>query len=96
MTSVSTWPRARPLAVPLLVMATLMGCTASSPATASETASPDATIVAEVASYQLVANQPGRLLLALLSGDGRWLSFGNVRVSYTFLGTGSATASHRC
>jgi hypothetical protein len=93
MTSVSTWPRARPLAVPLLVMATLMGCTASSPATASETASPDATIVAEVASYQLVANQPGRLLLALLSGDGRWLSFGNVRVSYTFLGTGSGSPS---
>src|SRR5258706_189445 len=43
-------------------------------------------IVAEVASYQLVANQPGRLLVALLTADNRWVSFGSVGVSFAFLG----------
>jgi hypothetical protein len=43
-------------------------------------------IVAEVASYQLVANQPGRLLVALLTADNRWVSFGSVAVSFAFLG----------
>jgi hypothetical protein len=42
-------------------------------------------IVAEVASYQLVANQPGRLLVALLTADNRWVSFGSVAVSFAFL-----------
>jgi hypothetical protein len=51
-------------------------------------------IVAEVASYQLVVNQPGRLLVALLSADNRWLSFGSVGLSFRFLGdaTGSPSA----
>jgi hypothetical protein len=43
-------------------------------------------IVAEVASYQLVANQPGRLLVALLTADNRWVSFGSVAMSFAFLG----------
>ena len=43
-------------------------------------------IVAEVASYQLVANQPGRLLVALLTADNRWVSFGSVALSFAFLG----------
>jgi hypothetical protein len=44
-------------------------------------------IVAEVASYQLVANRPGRLLIALLTADNRWLSFGAVGLSFSYLGT---------
>jgi hypothetical protein len=43
-------------------------------------------IVAEVASYQLVANQPGRLLVALLTADNLWVSFGSIAVSFAFLG----------
>jgi len=58
------------------------------------TASPAASgagIVAEVASYQHVANQAGRLLVALISADNRWLSFGSVQLSFGYLGEGSET-----
>ena len=60
------------------------------------TASPAASgagIVAEVASYQHVANQPGRLLVALISADNRWLSFGNIQLSFGYLGEGAETPS---
>jgi hypothetical protein len=50
-------------------------------------------IVAEVVSYQLVANQPGRLLVALLTADNRWLSFGSIGVSFTYLGDAVETPS---
>jgi hypothetical protein len=53
----------------------------------------DQAIVAEVATFQLVADQPGRLLVALLTGDNRWLSFGSVGVSFSYLGDGTDTAS---
>jgi hypothetical protein len=43
-------------------------------------------IVAEVASYELVARRPGRLLVALLAADNRWLSFGSVDMRFTFMG----------
>jgi hypothetical protein len=89
MSTVSPRSRSRLVTIVGLVATVLTGCTASSLVTATDTASPDGAVVAEVASYQLVANQPGRLLLALLSGDGRWLSFGTVRLSYAFLGQGS-------
>jgi hypothetical protein len=48
-------------------------------------------IVAQVASYQLVAHHRTRLLVALLSNDNRWLSFGSVPMSFTFLGDGTAS-----
>ena len=60
------------------------------------TASPAASgagIVAEVASYQHVANQAGRLLVALISADNRWLSFGSVQLSFGYLGEGAETPS---
>ena len=50
-------------------------------------------IVAEVVSYQLVANQPGRLLVALLTADNRWLSFGSLGVSFEYLGDAVGTPS---
>jgi hypothetical protein len=50
-------------------------------------------IVAEVASYQLVAHQPGRLLVAILTADNLWLSFGSVGMSFSYLGDGAGTAS---
>jgi hypothetical protein len=61
--------------------------------TASLAASPAASggIVSEVASYQLVVDRPGRLIVALLSADNRWLSFGAVQMSFAFLGDGKAS-----
>jgi hypothetical protein len=53
----------------------------------------DQGIVAEVATYQLVVNQPGRLLVALLTADNRWLSFGRVGVGFSYLGDGAGTPS---
>ena len=53
----------------------------------------DQRIVAEVATYQLVANQSGRLLVALLTADNRWLSFGSVGVTFSYLGDRAGTPS---
>jgi hypothetical protein len=61
--------------------------------TALASPSPTGSIVAEVASYQLVANRPGRLIVALLSADNRWLSFGTVEMSFAFLGDGTSSPS---
>lgn len=52
----------------------------------------DATIVAEVVSYQIVANRPVRLLVALWNADGRWVSFGNIDLAFSFLGDRTSTA----
>lgn len=49
-------------------------------------------IIAEVASYEMVAGQSGRLLVALLAADNRWLSFGSVPVRFEYLGSGGASA----
>jgi hypothetical protein len=49
-------------------------------------------IVAQVATAQLVADEPGRLLVALLSADNQWLSFGSVQVSFSYLGDGSSAS----
>jgi hypothetical protein len=48
-------------------------------------------IVAQVATAQLVADEPGRLLVALLGSDNRWLSFGSVAMSFTYLGDGAGS-----
>ncbi|MEO8228589.1 MAG: hypothetical protein ABI628_02380 [Chloroflexota bacterium] len=48
-------------------------------------------IVAEVVSYQLVTRQPGRLLVALLTADNRWLSFGSVGLGFSYLGDGTGS-----
>jgi hypothetical protein len=48
-------------------------------------------IVAEVASYQLIAEKPGRLLVALLTNDNRWLSFGAVDMTFSYLGEATGT-----
>ena len=73
-----------------LFVATMAGCRMASPAPPFPAS---AAIVAEVASYQLVANQPGRLLVALLTGDNRWLSFGSVRVRFSYLGDGQGSSA---
>jgi hypothetical protein len=68
-----------------LVVAVAIGC--GGPVTRSSAGpSPGSGIVAEIASYQVVARQPGRLLVALFAADNRWLSFGSIAVRFTFLG----------
>jgi hypothetical protein len=76
-----------------LLVVTLSSCAtpAQSPRTTPSTN--DQGIVAEVATYQLVANQSGRLLVALLTGDNRWLSFGSVAMSFSYLGDDAGTLS---
>jgi hypothetical protein len=89
------WPRralGRTVCFALLV-ATLSGCAKPAQGPAATPAVSGQGIVAEVASYQQVANQPGRLLVALLSADNRWLSFGSVEVSFSYLGDKTGTPS---
>jgi hypothetical protein len=84
--------RVGPAAVGLMLIAVIGGC--ASPA-GNDAATPSATggtgVVAEVASFQQVVDKPGRLLVALLSGDNRWVSFGSVRMSFKYLGSSTAS-----
>ncbi|MGZ8528583.1 MAG: hypothetical protein ACXWWR_07285, partial [Candidatus Limnocylindrales bacterium] len=86
-------PRSGRIALIVLLVVTLSSCAAPAPSLMT-TASPSGQgIVAEVATYRLVANQPGRLLVALLTADNRWLSFGSVGVSFSYLGDQGGTPS---
>ncbi len=92
-------PRRRPrgsgsFAFVAALVVTISGCAA--PVASSITAPPSTdanAIVAEVVSYQLVAERPGRLLVALLTADNRWLSFGRVDVHFSYLGDAGGTPS---
>jgi hypothetical protein len=92
LTRASPWQRYGRFAFPVLLAVTVSSCAApaQSPTT---TPSNDPGVVAEVASFELVVNQPGRLLIALIAADNRWLSFGSVGVSLSYLGDGAATPS---
>jgi hypothetical protein len=81
------WPHRVAFIGLLVVVLTSCVTPGQGPATAPATKDPG--IVAEVATYQLVAEQSGRLLVALLSADDRWLSFGDVGVSFDYLGDAS-------
>ncbi len=69
----------------LLALGMLAACASPGPNPASA-ADPSDAIVAEVVSYQVVADQPGRLLVALFAADQRWVSFGSIGTSFRFLG----------
>ena len=43
----------------------------------------DARFVAEVASYQHVADEPSRFAVGLIGRGGQWVSFGNVSLTFT-------------
>ena len=74
-----------------LLVVVLASCVTPGQGLATAPAATDPGIVAEVATYQLVVEQPGRLLVALLSADDRWLSFGDVGVRFEYLGDGSGS-----
>jgi hypothetical protein len=85
--------RSRRFALGSLLVAMLTGCAAAG---GGPTLTPSANshgIIAEVASYEIVASHPARLLVALLAADNRWLSFGSVAMSYTFFGDGPGSPS---
>ena len=82
-------PRARPVLMLAVLALTIAACSG-----AAFTPVPTGPgIVAEVASYELVAGQPGRLLVALIAADNRWLSFGTVPVRFAYLGDGGSSPS---
>lgn len=76
-----------------LLVVTVSSCAAPAQVPTTTSSANDQGIVAEVATYQLVASQPGRLLVALLAADNRWLSFGSVGMSFSYLGNTTATPS---
>jgi hypothetical protein len=76
-----------------LLALTASSCAAQAQSPITSPSGGDRDIVAEVVSYQLVAEQPGRLLVALLTADNRWLSFGSVAVSFSYVGTAAGTPS---
>ncbi|HEY8636832.1 MAG TPA: hypothetical protein VIL81_06160 [Candidatus Limnocylindrales bacterium] len=86
-------PRSGRIGFIALLVVTLSSCAgpAQSPVTTPSTN--DQGIVAEVATYQVVADRSGRLLVALLTADNRWLSFGSVGMSFSYLGDGAGTPS---
>jgi hypothetical protein len=81
------------LACIALLVATLSSCAKPAQGPTASAAASGQGIVAEVASYQQVVNQPGRLLIALLTADNRWLSFGSVGMSFSYLGDKTGTPS---
>lgn len=84
-------PAQGPVRQTLVVLVALALSSCSAPASTPQPTGPG--IVAEVASYEMVVGQPGRLLVALLTADNRWLSFGTVPVRFEFLGDGSGSVS---
>lgn len=49
-----------------------------------------AELVAQVATYQIIVDRPGRLLVALVGRDGRWLSNGQVQLNFAYITDGSS------
>jgi hypothetical protein len=78
--------------VSVFVALVLVGCSPSVVGPTPMSPVPGDSIVAEVASFQLVVDEPGRLLVALITSDNRWLSFGTVDMRFTYLGDGVASA----
>jgi hypothetical protein len=80
----------RPSLAPVVVAIAMVGvaCTSSSPEPAPTGATPAGeTLNAEVASADLVAGDPQRFLVGMFSRSGHLLSFGDVDLRFSFLGT---------
>jgi hypothetical protein len=85
------WRRSGRIAFDALLAVTLSSCAAPAQSPITTPSPSGHGIVAEVATFQLVADQPGRLLVALIAADNRWLSFGSVGMSFGYLGDGAGT-----
>jgi hypothetical protein len=76
--------------LPAVIAIALAACSPGGGSEAPSSALAEPGIVAEVVSYQLVAHQPGRLIVALLTPDNSWLSFGQVGLRFSYLGDGAS------
>ena len=76
-----------------LLLATLSSCVVPDQPQTTTPSTNGLGLVAEVATYQMVAGQAGRLLVALLTADDRWLSFGSVGMRFSYLGDEAAMPS---
>jgi hypothetical protein len=93
MRSVAQRQRSSRIAFIALLSVTLSSCAQPAQRLVTTPSTNGQGVVAEVATYQLVAGQSGRLLVALLTADNRWLSFGSVGVSFSYLGDGAGPPS---
>lgn len=89
-------PRALGRVTAVGILFVLVACSPAGSQVPTQAASPTGSasgseVVAEVATFQMVADRPGRLLVALVSTDRRWLSFGSVTFSFGYLGDGSGS-----
>jgi len=55
--------------------------------------SPTAEMAVQVASYDLAADRPQRVMVGLVAPDGRVISYGTVTLSFSFLGRQQATGA---
>jgi len=89
-------PRAFGRVTAVAIVLVLVACSPAGSQVPTQAASPTGSasgsqVIAEVATFQMVAGRPGRLLVALVSIDRRWLSFGSVTFSFAYLGDGSGS-----
>jgi hypothetical protein len=64
---------------------------AASPSASASPGDSAPEFVTEAATYQIVVDRPARLLLALLTMDQQWVSFGTAQVQFAFIGDGTGT-----
>ena len=77
--------RRRWLGVPLFALLAA-GCGADDDTVATPAGDNDRGVVAQVASYELVADRDQRFLVGLFSDDDGMVSYGSVQLSFSFLG----------
>ena len=85
------WRRSGRGALAALVALTLASCAAPAQSPVTTPSASGQGLFAEVGSFQLLAGQPGRLLVALTAADNRWVSFGSLGMSFSYLGDGTGS-----
>jgi hypothetical protein len=68
-------------------MVVLAACGGSGTSSSSSTAPAKDNLVAQVASFDLAVGPPSRILVGVLTGDQRFLTFGTVQFRFAYLGT---------
>lgn len=76
------------LGVALLLTACSAGANPS-PSPSAPASGEEQTYVAEFATYEIVVNRPARVLVAMLTADQLWVSFGSMTFSFAYAGDGS-------
>ena len=74
-------------AVALVALVALAACGGGDKKSSSSSGSGKDDLVAEVASFDLATGPPGRIIVGLLTGDQRFLVYGDVQFRFAYLGT---------